>query len=100
MIKIKVVKGFANETKATEKESVTFEVELNQVVEEVTWMKEGKKLKAGSSCVITRQGKNHLLKISNLMTEDGGKIMFQAEGVHISGKLIITGATMLFWPLQ
>lgn len=95
-----MVKGFAKETKVTEKGSVTFEVELSQVVEEGSWMKEGKKLKAGTNCVITRQGKKHSLTIHNLMAEDGGMIVFQAEGVHVSGKLIITGARMFFWVLE
>lgn len=95
-----MLKGFAKETKVTEKESVTFEVELSQVVEQGTWMKEGKKLKTGTNCVITRQGEKHSLTIHNLMTEDGGMIVFQAEGVHISGKLIITGTTMFFWALK
>ncbi|XP_062373266.1 obscurin isoform X2 [Sardina pilchardus] len=90
MRKIKVVKGFAKETKVTEEESITFEVELSQVVEEGTWMKDGKKLKAGTNCVITRHGKKHSLTISKLTTEDAGMIVFQAEGVHVSGKLIIT----------
>ena len=64
MRKIKVVKGFAKETKVTEEESITFEVELSQVVEEGTWMKDGKKLKAGTNCVITRHGKKHSLTIN------------------------------------
>ncbi|XP_048102100.1 obscurin isoform X11 [Alosa alosa] len=90
MRKIQVVKGFAKETKVTEEESTTFEVELSQIVEEGTWMKDGKKLKAGTNCVTTRHGKKHSLTLSKLITEDAGMIVFQAEGVHVSGKLIIT----------
>ncbi|XP_041965151.1 obscurin isoform X14 [Alosa sapidissima] len=90
MRKIQVVKGFAKETKVTEEESTTFEVELSEIVEEGTWMKDGKKLKAGTNCVTTRHGKKHSLTLSKLITEDAGMIVFQAEGVHVSGKLIIT----------
>lgn len=93
--KIQVVKGFAKETKLTEKETVTLQVELSHVEIEGTWMKDGKKFNAGPNCVMTRLGNMHSLTISHLTTEDAGMIVFQAEGVHVSGKLIVTGALML-----
>ncbi|XP_063074257.1 obscurin isoform X4 [Engraulis encrasicolus] len=87
---ILVVKGLAKETRVTEKEAVTFMVELNQGGVEGTWMKDGKKLNAGPNCVMTKEGNMHSLTLSHLMMEDSGMIVFQADNVHVSGKLVIT----------
>ncbi|KAL2098327.1 hypothetical protein ACEWY4_007534 [Coilia grayii] len=88
--KTQVIKGLAKETSVTEKEAVTFMVELSQVELEGTWMRNGKKLKAGPNCVITREGNTHSLTLSHVMMDDAGMIVFQADDVHVSGKLIIT----------
>lgn len=66
-------------------------VELNQGGVEGTWMKDGKKLNAGPNCVMTKEGNMHSLTLSHLMMEDSGMIVFQADNVHVSGKLVITG---------
>ncbi|XP_037642967.1 obscurin isoform X41 [Sebastes umbrosus] len=89
MKKIQVVKGLT-ETKAHETETVTLEVELSQADVEGSWTRDGAKLKSGANCRITALGKKHALTLSNLKREDAGTIAFQAEGVHSSGKLIIT----------
>lgn len=88
--KIQVTKGLT-ETKAHETETVTLEVELSQADVEGFWTRDGAKLKSGANCRITALGKKHALTLSNLKMEDAGTIVFQAEGVHISGKLIVTG---------
>lgn len=88
--KIEVVKGL-KEVKAHERETVTLEVELSQADVECSWTKDGAKVKAGANCRITALGKKHALTLSQLKMEDAGTIAFQAEGVHTSGKLIITG---------
>lgn len=90
MKKIQVIKGLT-ETKAHETETVTLEVELNQADVEGFWTRDGAKLKSGANCRITVLGKKHALTLSNLKREDAGTIVFQAEGVHNYGKLIITG---------
>ncbi|XP_034744151.1 obscurin isoform X5 [Etheostoma cragini] len=89
MKKIKVVKGL-KDTKAHETETVTLEVELSQADVEGSWTRDGAKLKSGANCRITALGKKHALTLSNLKREDAGTIAFQAEGVHNSGKLIVT----------
>nr|XP_046264947.1 obscurin isoform X18 [Scatophagus argus] len=89
MKKIQVIKGLT-ETKAHETETVTLEVELSQADVEGSWTRDGAKLKSGANCRITALGKKHALTLSNLKREDAGTIVFQAEGVHVSGKLIVT----------
>lgn len=90
MKKIQVIKGLT-ETKAHETETVTLEVELSQADVEGSWTRDGTKLKPGANCRITVLGKKHALTLSNLKREDAGTIAFQAEAVHVSGKLIVTG---------
>ncbi|XP_060900885.1 obscurin isoform X2 [Labrus mixtus] len=89
MKKIKVIKGLTD-TKAHETETVTLEVELNQADVEGSWTRDGAKLKSGGNCRITALGKKHALTFSNLKKDDAGTIVFQAEGVHISSKLLVT----------
>ncbi|XP_027146364.1 obscurin isoform X12 [Larimichthys crocea] len=89
MKKIQVIKGLT-ETKAHETETVTLEVELSQADVEGSWTRDGTKLKPGANCRITVLGKKHALTLSNLKREDAGTIAFQAEAVHVSGKLIVT----------
>ncbi|XP_069366638.1 obscurin isoform X38 [Paralichthys olivaceus] len=89
MKKIQVIKGL-KETKAHETETVTFEVELSQADVEGSWTRDGAKLKPGANCRFTALGKKHALTLSNLKRDDAGTISFQAEGVHTSGKLLVT----------
>uniref|UniRef100_UPI003AB0B308 obscurin n=1 Tax=Centroberyx gerrardi TaxID=166262 RepID=UPI003AB0B308 len=89
MRKIQVVKGLT-ETKAHETETVTLEVELSQADVEGSWTRDGAKMRTGTNCRITALGKKHALTLSQLKMEDAGTIAFQAEGVHTSGKLIVT----------
>lgn len=88
--KIQVIKALT-ETKAHETETVTLEVELSQADVEGSWTRDGAKLKSGANCRVTAVGKKHILTLSNLKREDSGTISFQAEGVHTSSKLIVTG---------
>ncbi|XP_030258915.1 obscurin isoform X9 [Sparus aurata] len=89
MKKIQVIKGLT-ETKAHETETVTLEVELSQADVEGFWTRDGAKLKPGANCRFTVLGKKHALTFSNLKREDAGTVAFQAEGVHVSCKLIVT----------
>lgn len=88
--KIQVIKSFT-ETKGHETETVTLEVELSQADVEGSWTRDGHRLKSGGSCRITAMGKKHSLTLSSLKMEDAGTIAFQAEGIHVSAKLIVTG---------
>lgn len=96
--KIQVIKGLT-ETKAHETETVTLEVELNQADVEGSWTRDGVRVRSGGNCRITVLGKKHSLTLSNLKMEDAGTIVFQAEGVHVSGKLIVTGKISM-WSLR
>ncbi|XP_058481105.1 obscurin [Solea solea] len=87
--KIQVVKGL-KETKSYETETVTLEVELSQADVEGSWTRDGARLKSGANCRITALGKKHALTLSNIKREDAGIIAFQADGIHTSGKLIVT----------
>ncbi|KAJ3594699.1 hypothetical protein NHX12_004006 [Muraenolepis orangiensis] len=99
MRKISIVKGLAD-TRAQEAETVTLEVELNQSDVEGSWTSSGLRIKTGPSCRITALGKKHALTLSQLKMEDAGTIAFQAEGVHTSGKLIVTEpAAMISKPI-
>lgn len=93
--KISVIKGLT-EIKAHETETVTLEVELSQADVEGTWTRDGVRMKSGSNCRITALGKKYALTLSNLKREDAGTFAFQADDVHTSGKLIVTGNNALF----
>lgn len=71
------------------------EVELSQPDVEAFWTKDGQKLRASPKILITALGNKHSLTMSQLKMEDSGMISFQAEGVHTSAKLIITGTSVL-----
>lgn len=96
--KIQVIKGLT-ETKAHETETVTLEVELSQADVEGSWTRDGVRVRSGGNCRITALGKKHSLTLSNLKMEDAGTIVFQAEGVRVSGKLIVTGKISM-WSLR
>ncbi|XP_051969741.1 LOW QUALITY PROTEIN: obscurin-like [Xyrauchen texanus] len=87
--KVQVVKGL-KEVKVQEKETVTMEVELSKTDVEGSWSKDGKKLKAGPTILITALGNTHCLTMNQLKLSDGGTITFQADDVHTTGKLIVT----------
>ncbi|XP_068604975.1 obscurin [Brachionichthys hirsutus] len=89
MKKIKVITGLM-ETKAHETETVAFEVELSQADVEGSWTRDGSKLRSGMNCCITALGRKHALTLSNVKMEDAGTVAFQADGVHVSARLIVT----------
>lgn len=90
MKKIQVIKGFT-ETMVHETETVTLEVELSHADVDGSWIKDGVKVKSGGNCRITAMGKKQVLTLSNLKMEDAGTYVFQADGVRVSGKLIVLG---------
>ncbi|XP_062979003.1 obscurin [Elgaria multicarinata webbii] len=83
---IKLVKGL-QPVDVHETESATFEVELSHENVEVTWMKDGLRLKSQGNCRISEQGKKHSLTLSSLGQEDSGLVAFKAEGLHSTGRL-------------
>lgn len=93
--KIQVVKSLT-ETTAHEAETVTLEVELSHTDVDGSWTKDGVKVKSGGNCRITVLGKKHALTLSNLKMEDAGNFVFQADGVRVSGKLIVLGKTCMY----
>ncbi|XP_069047271.1 obscurin isoform X6 [Lepisosteus oculatus] len=95
MKKVTLVRGL-EEMKVEEKETVTFEVELNHADVEGSWTRDAVRLKPGANCRISALGKKHSLTLSNLRLEDSGLVSFQAEGVHTSGRLIVTEPAVKF----
>lgn len=87
------------ETTAHETETVTLEVELNQADVDGSWTKDGVKVKSAGTCHITALGKKHALTLSNLKMEDAGTFVFQADGVRVSGKLIVLGKGCMYFGL-
>uniref|UniRef100_A0A674IU22 Ig-like domain-containing protein n=1 Tax=Terrapene triunguis TaxID=2587831 RepID=A0A674IU22_9SAUR len=85
-----------NPLEAREKGTVTFELELSHEDVEGSWMKDGLKLKPGENCHISILGKKHSLTLSSLKLEDSGLIAFKAEGIHSSGRLIVTELPVKF----
>nr|XP_028607457.1 LOW QUALITY PROTEIN: obscurin [Podarcis muralis] len=83
---IKLVKGL-QPIDTHEGQSATFEVELSHENVEVTWMKDGVRLKAKDNCCISVQGKKHSLTLSSLEIEDSGLVAFKAESLHTTGRL-------------
>lgn len=69
------------------------EVELSKPDVEAFWTKDGQKLRASPKVLIAALGPKHSLTMSQLKMEDSGTISFQAEGVHISAKLVVMGAS-------
>lgn len=94
MKKVQIVKGL-KEMKVHEQETATMEVELSQSNVEAFWTKDGQKLRASSKILITSIGNKHSLTMTQLKMEDSGMISFQAEGVHTSAKLLVTGTCVL-----
>lgn len=95
MKKIQVIKGLT-ETTAHETETVTLEVELSQADVDGSWTKDGIKVKPGGNCRITVLGTKQALTLSNLKMEDAGAFVFQADGVRVSGKLIVLGKGCMY----
>lgn len=94
MRQIKLVKGL-QPLEAREKGTVTYELELSHEDVEGSWMKDGLKLKPAENCHMSVLGKKHSLTLSSLKLEDSGLISFKAEGIHSSGRLIVTGTYYL-----
>lgn len=94
MKKIQVIKGLT-ETTTHELETVTLEVELSQADVDGSWTKDGVKVKSGGNCRITTLGTKQALTLSNLKMEDAGTFVFQADGVCVSGKLIVLGKSCM-----
>lgn len=95
MKKIQVIKGLT-ETTAHETETVTLEVELSQADVDGSWTKDGLKVKSGGNCRIMALGKKQALTLSNLKMEDAGTFVFQADGVRVSGKLVVLGKGCMY----
>lgn len=92
--KTEIVKGL-KQMKVHEQETVTMEVELSQPAVGAFWTKDGQKLRASPKILMTALGNKHSLTMSQLKMEDSGMISFQAEDIHTSAKLIITGTSVL-----
>ncbi|XP_051568454.1 obscurin-like protein 1a isoform X1 [Myxocyprinus asiaticus] len=86
--KIIIRKGLMD-TETFERETASFEVELSHADVEGVWQKDGLRVKPGNTCRVSSNGRVHGLTLSNLTLEDTGSIVFSAEGLRSTARLLV-----------
>ncbi|PNI13770.1 OBSCN isoform 8 [Pan troglodytes] len=77
------------------------EVQLSHADVEGSWTRDGLRLQQGPTCHLAVRGPMHTLTLSGLRPEDSGLMVFKAEGVHTSARLVVTELPVSFSrPLQ
>ncbi len=74
-----------------EKETASFEVELSHADVEGVWQKDGLRVKPNNNWRVSCNGRVHGLTLSNLTLEDTGSIVFSAEGLRTTARLVVKG---------
>uniref|UniRef100_A0A2I3GZR0 non-specific serine/threonine protein kinase n=1 Tax=Nomascus leucogenys TaxID=61853 RepID=A0A2I3GZR0_NOMLE len=86
---------------AREQGTATMEVQLSHADVEGSWTRDGLRLQQGPTCHLAVRGPIHTLTLSGLRPEDSGLMVFKAEGVHTSARLVVTELPVSFSrPLQ
>uniref|UniRef100_A0A671LFM5 Obscurin-like protein 1 n=1 Tax=Sinocyclocheilus anshuiensis TaxID=1608454 RepID=A0A671LFM5_9TELE len=86
--KIVIRKGLMdNET--FERETASFEVEVSHADVEGVWQKDGLRVKPNNNWRVSCNGRVHGLTLSNLTLEDTGSIVFSAEGLRTTARLVV-----------
>nr|XP_054323030.1 obscurin isoform X4 [Pongo pygmaeus] len=100
MRQVRLVRGL-QAVEAREQGTATMEVQLSHADVEGSWTRDGLRLQQGPTCHLAVQGPVHTLTLSGLRPEDGGLMVFKAEGVHTSARLVVTELPVSFSrPLQ
>ncbi|KAF4112061.1 hypothetical protein G5714_006856 [Onychostoma macrolepis] len=86
--KIVVCKGLMD-IETFERETASFEVELSHVDVEGVWQKDGLRVKPNNNWRVSCNGRVHGLTLSNLTLEDTGSIVFSAEGLRTTARLVV-----------
>lgn len=74
-----------------ERETASFEVELSHADVEGVWQKDGLRIKPSNAFRVSSNGLVHGLTLSNLTMEDTGSIVFMAEGLRTTSRLVVKG---------
>lgn len=74
-----------------ERETASFEVELSHADVEGVWQKDGLRVKPNNNWRVSCNGRVHCLTLSNLTLEDTGSIVFSAEGLRTTARLVVKG---------
>lgn len=74
-----------------ERETASFEVELSHTDVEGVWQKDGLRIKPNNNWRVSSNGRVHGLTLSNLTMEDTGSIVFSAEGLRNTARLVVRG---------
>lgn len=88
--KISIRKGLTDQ-ETFERETASFEVELSHMDVEGIWQKDGIRVKPNNQFRVSTNGLVHSLTLSNLTLEDTGTIVFSAEGVRTTARLMVKG---------
>ncbi|XP_016795877.2 obscurin isoform X37 [Pan troglodytes] len=100
MRQVRLVRGL-QAVEAREQGTATMEVQLSHADVEGSWTRDGLRLQQGPTCHLAVRGPMHTLTLSGLRPEDSGLMVFKAEGVHTSARLVVTELPVSFSrPLQ
>nr|XP_055229431.1 obscurin isoform X36 [Gorilla gorilla gorilla] len=100
MRQVRLVRGL-QAVEAREQGTATMEVQLSHADVEGSWTRDGLRLQQGPTCHLAVRGPIHTLTLSGLRPEDSGLMVFKAEGVHTSARLVVTELPVSFSrPLQ
>uniref|UniRef100_A0A673FZ41 Obscurin like cytoskeletal adaptor 1a n=1 Tax=Sinocyclocheilus rhinocerous TaxID=307959 RepID=A0A673FZ41_9TELE len=72
-----------------ERETASFEVEVSHADVEGVWQKDGLRVKPNNNWRVSCNGRVHGLTLSNLTLEDTGSIVFSAEGLRTTARLVV-----------
>lgn len=86
--KIAIRKGMMD-VETFERETASFEVELSHTDVEGVWQKDGLRIKPNNNWRVSSNGRVHGLTLSNLTMEDTGSIVFSAEGLRNTARLVV-----------
>ncbi|KAI2663414.1 Obscurin-like protein 1 [Labeo rohita] len=86
--KIVIRKGLMD-IETFERETASFEVELSHADVEGVWQKDGLRIKPNNNWRVSCNGRVHGLTLSNLNLEDTGSIIFSAEGLRTTARLVV-----------
>ena len=87
---VKIVKPL-KDIRCMEKETVTFECELNKPDVPVEWLFKGKPIKPSDGFEVACDGTKHTLTIPKTMLDQVGEFTIKAEKAKSAAKLIVDG---------
>lgn len=83
---------------AQERDTITFEVTVNQEGVTYKWLKNGVEVKSSDRCQVRSRQLTHTLSIRNVHFGDGGEYQFVAGSATSAANLFVEGELLLSWP--